>query len=129
MAFSSSLHIVKFVISSSPSVIILYHSIQFLPVSLLSNHMMAPRLVFFLFLTIANAVTAFERAGMITPTLNERAVSLPGGWGANQYNSTCPAGSTGCFIGGCCPNALSCLGTGDPVNVICCPESKPMIIS
>lgn len=57
------------------------------------------------------------------PAVNERDALSGGGWGANAFNGTCPANSYGCFIAGCCPNSLSCLGTDDPDNVICCPES------
>lgn len=77
-----------------------------------------------LFLVAATAVSAFDRALLVSEP-QKREVMAAGGWGANAYNGICPSDSTICEIAGCCPNALTCLGTDDPVNVICCPSGSP----
>jgi hypothetical protein len=61
----------------------------------------------YLFLpSFVNGIAAFELAAIISLSLEN-----------------CPVGTSRCFIGGCCPNGLTCTPTYDPVNVICCPGS------
>ncbi|KAF4637917.1 hypothetical protein G7Y89_g137 [Cudoniella acicularis] len=80
-----------------------------------------------LFLLVAHEVNVFERAQLIP---QKRSVSVLGGWGLNAINfdtALCPGGSSGCDIGGCCPNTLACTSTGDPVDVVCCPTDADCI--
>jgi hypothetical protein len=76
----------------------------------------------YLFLpSFVNGIAAFELAAIISLSLEKRSLPAGGGWGMNEAN--CPVGTSRCFIGGCCPNGLTCTPTYDPVNVICCPGS------
>ena len=78
-------------------------------------------LSYLLFPIFVNGIVAFELDGIIPSNLKKRSLPSGGGWGVNEAN--CPVGTSRCFIGGCCPNELTCTPTYDPVNVICCPGS------
>lgn len=80
----------------------------------------------FLCLVSFNAVVALERGVGISPALERRSINVGGGWASNTnaVNGTCPAETTYCFAGCCCPGELTCVATDDPVNCVCCPKGQ-----
>jgi hypothetical protein len=84
--------------------------------------------LFLLLLVTITGTIAFDLTGWTAPALERRTVNAAGGWPANAFNSVnntdCSAGNQYCFGGNCCPNELTCVGTGDPVNCVCCPAGS-----
>ncbi|PMD47011.1 hypothetical protein L207DRAFT_575815 [Hyaloscypha variabilis F] len=87
--------------------------------------MARPASIFAFILIAVIGATAYDTRGWTAPDLDRRSINAAGGWPANAFygtNSTeCSAGNTFCFGGNCCPSELSCVGTEDPVNCVCCP--------
>jgi hypothetical protein len=61
-------------------------------------------------------------AARIAQPLSARDVNAAGGWALSQ--ATCPRDTSGCYMGGCCPTSLTCVGSFENgVISVCCPDS------